>query len=226
MRDGRISLALTFLLLALAGIERLSARTPGVDADKYHTVVRVKSESLPFHFDQWFGVDVAVPQAAVTLLKPNFIISRRYTSMDGEPPVTLLIVHCKDSRDLLGHYPPVCYGNQGWTIDQSTPSDWLAAGRTFTGMRYRLSSNIGGIERKIVIDNVMLLPNRSTGRNMDDVEAVARDSSLKGFGAAQVQLIYDASVEDDRRDALTRRFLEQIAPLADEILDPERTVAR
>jgi hypothetical protein len=220
--QARLALVVTLVLLALIAAQRYLTSKPSADATAYHAAVRVEADGFPYHFGDWLGVDAPVPQAAVTMLKPNFIISRRYQNLVTGHVLNFLVVHCEDARDILGHYPPVCYPNQGWRVDSALPHDWPTGDATVSGTRYAFTNSLSGSGAKLLIDNFMVLPTGSTGRGMDEVELVARDGSLKHFGAAQVQLVYLTPVTDSDRDRIFAEFFEQFSGIASAIKHPER----
>src|SRR5690606_34429817 len=107
-------LAIGILLasLAIGGVD--VAPVPGRDA--YFERVATAVESTPYAIGDWRGEDEEVIQAARKLLRPNGMVQRRYVQPGGGG-FGLLVVHCKDVRDMEGHYPPICYPSQGWTAD-------------------------------------------------------------------------------------------------------------
>ena len=92
---------------------------------------RVKSEAIlarnalvarvfraaPYRIGNWLGEDVEVPSAAIEILRPNAILSRRFTHLKDGRLASFYIIHCSDARDMGGHFPPVCYPAQGWVLD-------------------------------------------------------------------------------------------------------------
>lgn len=198
----------------LAGIlgDRLLWRQPSADAAPYHRQVREEASRIPVHFGDWLGVDVPVPQGAVNLLKPNVLISRRYQEMDSGRTVTLLLVQCTDARDLLGHYPPVCYAGQGWQLVAAEPRDWETTRGTIHGTRYRFKTSAQGFAEETTIDNFMVLPGGATARNMDEVHVAAQDRRRKYFGAAQVQVVYGGEMPEQERIDIFRSFVTQLNP--------------
>lgn len=215
------------LVLVAAQIDRTRQQEPAAVYQAYHARVRMAASQVPIHFGDWLGVDVPVPQGAVTLLKPNAIISRRYENLRTDRRVTLLIVHCQDARDLLGHYPPVCYTGQGWNQRSATPRDWQIGTRPIHGTQYRFEADeIGDNARQIVVDNFMLLPNGQTGRDMDAVGAAAAHLRRKLYGAAQVQLVYDAGMSDTERVQIFEQIVPEAWPLISAILQHDGERAR
>lgn len=219
---SRVAWACTLLLLAGIAADRAYFSRPTAEAGQYHEVVRGTAEGIPFHFDRWLGIDAPVPQSAITMLKPNFILSRNYQELGRDRQATLLVVQCKDSRDILGHYPPVCYVNQGWAVQSATPRDWAIDDLTVHGTRYVFSTGGDGVRRELVLDNFMILPSGRTARDMDEVDRAARDSRLKHFGAAQVQLVYDARSSEADRTEIFQAFARQLRPTIDAITRPGR----
>jgi hypothetical protein len=186
-----------------------------VDGSKeYHDRVRdVANESLKSSVGDWLGRVVAAPRAVVALLKANVITSREYSNLRTGESATVLFVHCGDARDLLGHFPPVCYPAHGQALKSSAIKDWTIDGVTITGMRYRFEGREGPMAPENVVDNFMVLSDGSFGRDMDAATRVARDRRLRRFGAAEVQVVTDASMSDQRRDEVFRELMTSALPL-------------
>jgi EpsI family protein len=194
------------LLLAMFVTKALIAVTPE-DAEPYHARVRAAVSAVPQRIGNWTGQDQEVPPSAVALLKPNIILSRSYVNLDTHERVSLLIVHCKDARDLQGHYPPVCYVGQGWTMLHTHSRDWNVGGKLITGMEYRMSTGSFDHIAEIVVCNFMLLPDGKVGRDMTEVQNTAKDYRMRLFGAAQVQLIVDAGISAEDREAIFQTII-------------------
>ena len=63
------------------------------EAADLHSRARAGVESIPYLIGDWTATDQQVPPAAVNLLRPNVILSRRYvehgsTTRPGEPGQT------------------------------------------------------------------------------------------------------------------------------------------
>ena len=169
-------------------------------------------------------------RAAIELLRPNVLMDVRYRNMrtrhffDGSgegPSVSLLLVQCKSSRDMLGHYPPNCYPNvQGWTLVSSEPRNWDVGGRTVPGMGYEFRMTKDGRTRHLRVYNFMIVPG-ATGaivRDMDGVNDAAEDYRRRYYGAAQVQMVFDGRLSRapaGESDAIFAELLEPMLPLVD-----------
>jgi hypothetical protein len=204
------------LLVGILG-DRWLLREPSSDPAPYHARVKEEAARIPHYFDDWLGDDVPVPQAAVQMLQPNVLFSRRYQQMSTGRYVTVLLVQCTDARDLQGHYPPVCYPGQGWSLVSSEPRDWTSGGRTIQGMRYNFKTSDQGRFNETTIDNFMLLPGGGTARNMDEVRQAAADRRRRFFGAAQVQIVYGPDYAESDRIAVLHTFVGALSPTINRI---------
>src|SRR5215204_3249848 len=116
----------------LAGIVAENRRyLKPADFEPYHVRAKSAIESLPNKAGDWVGGDNDdVPREAQILLKPNKILSRRYTdtsvaSLNRPRSVNLLIVQCKLASDMVGHFPPICYPSHGMETILNEDRDWI-----------------------------------------------------------------------------------------------------
>jgi hypothetical protein len=194
------------------------SRMPVEDTEAHHRRVRdLAATSLASCVGDWLGKDVDSPPSVVALLRPNVLVTRAYTNLRTGETATLLFVHCSDARDLIGHYPPVCYPAHGQETKSSEARDWTVAGVTITGMRYHFDGREGPFGREMVVDNFMVLPNGRYGRDMDMATRVAWDRRLRHFGAAEVQVVTNGEMTDARRDEVFRTLLEPALPLFESV---------
>jgi hypothetical protein len=192
-RARRWPIAVTLLLLGGIAADQALFRVPAADAAPYHARVQAAASRIPLHIGTWFGKDVPVPPAATKLLKPNVIASRRYEEMRTGKRVDFLLVQCTDTRDILGHYPPVCYVAHGWTQESAEPRDWDVDGLKIPGTVYVFSSNRNGLPARMTVYNFIVLPDGQICRGMGEADAAAQDLRRKFLGAAQVQLVFDGA---------------------------------
>ena len=209
-RFGPIA-ATSIVLIALLG-DRAFLKSAPAQAQGYHDAVKSAADAMPMVYGSWLGVDAAVPPAAVKMLHPNIIISRRFHNISTDETVTLLLVHVKDARDVLGHYPPVCYSGQGWKLLSRQPVQWQAEQRSVQGMEYQFSRERDNIGTKLVVDNFFLMRGGTSCRDMDDVETAAQDRQRKFFGVAQVQFVHSATTPPQRRQQIVQEFIRFMEP--------------
>ena len=223
-RIGRFGpiVATAIVLLALLG-DRALLRSAPAHAEGYHNAVQAAARELPAVCNSWLGVEVPVPQAAVKMLHPNVIISRRFHNISTDETVTMLLVHVKDARDVLGHYPPVCYTGQGWTLESARPVEWSGEQRVVQGTQYEFRRERDHVGTRLVVDNFFVMRGGAICRDMDAVEAAAQDRQRKFFGAAQVQFVHPGSVSPQRRRQVVQEFIRFMEPTFVAISAGEKT---
>jgi hypothetical protein len=205
-RKDYLPAALSLALLAAIAIGAMGRPSPA-DAQAYHLSVRRAIESLPQRIGDWVGTDEPLPPAALELLQPNAVLHRTYRGLASGQSATLLIVQCKDARDLAGHYPPICYPAHGWTLDHQSPRHWTSDGMAVEGTEYEFSyGTIAGAQR-MVVANFMLLPDGRTSPDMAAVYRTASDYQRRFYGAAQVQIVTDARLPEQQRQRIIADFV-------------------
>jgi hypothetical protein len=208
-----VVLACGFLLGA--GVNRLMLPKPKA-AGPYHVRIAAAAKAIPLRVGDWVGTDIEQPEVVDEQLHPNVLISRSYTNISTGHRVSLLLVQCPDVRYLVPHYPPVCYPGRGLSLRRSEAVDWSADGLKVAGTRYEFESNTFHSPKLTVVDNFIVLPDGRICRNMDGVE---REIGLANryFGAAQVQVVFDAGTREGERSKITEQFIVMFKPLIDEI---------
>ncbi len=218
IRLRQLAFVLTPPLLSvglLAGIvaEQRSHLNPE-DVDPYHARAKAGVDQVPYFVGTWTGQDQEITVAAQKLLRPNAILSRQF--IDTAPSdyrsqqraATLLIVQCRDSRDMVGHYPPICYRAHGMTLDQKYcgPRDWNVNGTSIPGYEYQFTEVFQGQTWRTTVYNFLVVPGRGIVRDMKGVEQAAEDYQQRYYGAAQFQLVFrgQASAERSRESRQER----------------------
>jgi hypothetical protein len=114
----------------------------------------------------------------------------------------LLIVQCKQSGDMVGHFPPICYPSHGWENIcpdkklKGWPRDWIVGNQRIRGMEYQFCQTENG-QTKIITDyNFMVVPGRGIVRDIQGVEQAAEDYQQRYYGAAQFQVVFQATSSD------------------------------
>lgn len=204
----------TTAIVLLAGLlDRTLLRPSPAVAAPYHERMRVLATQLPTAFGNWVGVEAPVPEAAQRILHANAIVSRGYHNLVTGEQASLLVVLVSDARDILGHFPPVCYPAQGWTRSGAVNREWTAVGRPIYGVEYQFTRDrLDGMSR-LTVDNYLFLPGGRTCRGMEEVEAAAQSRLEKLYGAGQVQVVFSTPISPERRDAIVKEFAAVVAPI-------------
>ena len=207
----------TLALLSGVMIDKVLFHLPGKDSGLYHERVAAALDLIPYHVGPWMGRDLDDPPAAVALLKPNLIRARAFTNINTGHEITFLLVQCRDARDLIGHYPPVCYRNAGYRALATARRDWQVGDLTVHGTRYDFEATRLGEQTLIGVDNFMVLPEGTTCPDMDGLHAAASDPGKKFFGTAQVQLVSDGQMSEAERDEMVATFVAANRAIIDRI---------
>lgn len=201
------ALMLIALLMQKSTVEKTSW-----DAQPYHRQVRQAVDDVPYVVGDWIGQDVPVPTAAIQMLRANVVLSRRYRNVSDGSQVVLVIVQCSDARDLLGHYPPVCYPSHGWTTESTFDRQWQVKQQDIDGVEYHFSREELQRVEPLVVQNFMVLPGGGTSAGMSAVNQLAQDQQRKFYGAAQVQLVCSGDMPAEQRDKAFKTLVAAAMP--------------
>ena len=178
-------------------------------------------ENLPFTYRSWVGQEVPVPPAARRLLSTNAIFSRAYKKVSGPDMVNIVAVFCSDARDIIGHYPPVCYPNAGWTADEENGSEKNDIELVYGDMIIPASIyeftqfDDEGKEIGIRVIDFFILPDGTISREMAAVRKQSSRLDLSMQGTAQFQLITDRNLSEVE----SMELCEDILPVLDELFE-------
>jgi Protein of unknown function (DUF3485) len=216
--------AVTVLML-IGMVGEAATRLSGADAQPHLARCRAALENFPMTItgpsgNTWSGTDEPVPDSAVALLQPNWIVSRDYVQQ-GEDDLRafLLIVDCSDANDLQGHYPLNCYPAQGQTWLSTKPRVWHLPGLDIPGTEYEFANT--RLEGTMVVYNFFVTPlvpgslvshPELNGAICPDIKSVytsGEDYQRRYFGAAEFQLVFQTQMTTEQRD---QAFVDLLAP--------------
>ena len=202
-------------LLLLAGMSTADKlRIDPHEADAFHAQSAAAVARMPKILGSgarsWIlnGKDIPLPDDAAGMLKPNAYLHRIYENLSTRRHAEILLVQCQDTRDMQGHYPPICYPSSGCSIDRGKPQSWRAGALSVAGTEYVVTwPRPDGSSS--TIRNFFVLPSGKIVRDMDSVIAAAKDYRELVYGVTQIQILFDASVGEAERDEI---FAELIGP--------------
>ncbi len=181
------------------------------DAAPYHAKMIEMAAEMPLKFGDWSGRDEEVAREAQVLLNPNVIISRKFKNQATGEMAAFLLVQCRDSRDLQGHWPPNCYPASGFQIDSSEPMTWHADNQPYEGREYRFSKALA--DGELFVSNFLIVPDGRVAGDMAVVTDASGDYELRYFGAAQVQVLTEGTLTPERRREVVEAFVTAYRPL-------------
>lgn len=171
----------------------------GVDSHilKHRAEIAAEMDEFPFQLDNWWGADVPVPTAAMEILRPNSLVSRRFSRLETSDDVVLALIHCSDLRDMVGHYPPVCYPATGWTLNEDATEDvTVQLADINVQMRlYRFRRfDQDGLEQEQTVLSMFLLPNGLLLTDMQELKGRSTQGrNMSAVGVAQLQMVFTES---------------------------------
>lgn len=172
------------------------------DALARNEEVAIIFRDAPYRIGDWVGEDIPVPTAAIEILRPNAILSRKFGRLDGGEPADLIIVHCSDARDMQGHYPPNCYPANGWNeLDTNDRQDYELSidGKDIQIRVYHFKMIDGwGSERNTRVINFFILPNGEFTCEISAIGSIVSRLSLSVQGVAQVQIVTSGDIPLDK----------------------------
>ena len=141
-----------------------------------------------------------------------------------ERAATLLIVQCRDSRDMLGHYPPRCYRSHGMEQKYAEPRDWHVGDMTIPGVEYGFEQKLVGQTYRTTVYNFFVVPggrsNNPLRRDMDAVRDAAEAYQQRYYGAAPFPVVFQGlssgegpTTQPARDPVATRRELDAMLEL-------------
>ncbi len=201
------------LLPALAIMFPNSARVDSATLSKLEAV-RQAVMAVPYRVGRWTSTKIDIPAAAIELLHPNAILSRRFEPIDGGPSISLLLVHCTDARDMGGHYPPNCYRSAGWELVSSRRDSLTLKEKDLPVAVYMFSRfNDIGLETRIRILNVFVLPDGSSTPELNDIRKLADRVTVASLGVAQLQIVSSLTISDETALSEANELLEALPGL-------------
>jgi hypothetical protein len=184
------------------------------DVEAYHRHAKEVLEAWPKELadGQWVTEeDRTLPPAAEQLLHPNVEIDRLYTNRNlwingQQASASLLVVQCKDSRDMRGHYPPICYPASGEQWEFQAPFTVTTGGATISGMEYHFIRKSVPVYRRCVYD-FFIVPGKGFVSDMPAVSKAAGDYQRRYYGAAQFQVVMNADYSQEQREQILKTII-------------------
>jgi len=205
------------VLMAAAMFVQMKAWSFSDAAEDYHEAVRRAANAFPIRHGDWEGTEIAVPQPAARLLRPNVLFARHYEGHRRLLEANLVFVHCTDARDMNGHYPPNCYPSSGWVLDGPGHRAEISVGRTsIPVMAYEFSRSELGAVRRSLVYNFFVLPS-GFATTMAEVSRASGDQRWRSLGAAQVQVVIDPSIPETTRLEIASELLEPLVPIIESL---------
>ena len=211
------------MLGLMAAQKRAYLKAPAFEG--YHARVAAAVDALRTNSSVggWMGREIDIPQAAIKLLKPNALLALRYQdtgvgSIFHPRVVDFVVVQCRRSGDMVGHYPPNCYPSLGMEEVRHAPRTWQVGDLTIRGTEYEFVQRVNDRDVHKVVDNFMVVAKAGVLPDIRGVQDAAEDYQQRYYGAAQFQVVYpDDLSRSDTAEARAERdkiFVTLMSPAA------------
>jgi Protein of unknown function (DUF3485) len=217
---NRFIIPLAFLILIVVGFMRVDPANKEL-VRIYHEQVAELINLIPIEFGDWVGQEVPLPESATNLLDPNALVARLYAHEEKGITATLMIVQCKDTRDMAGHYPPQCYPSNGWS-ESIAGVNGIVDFEDYELFAYSFRRVVGREERAITVYNIFALPTGELTHSMKQVRRLASDYDMRDFGAAQVQVVIDGGVDIADHDWIVRELYRVAQPAISAVIESDQ----
>jgi len=208
------------VLMVAAGANRWQHTVPS-DVSEFQAGVRHAWDNAPKLVGDWIGSDVALPPAAIKLLRPNAALNRSYRNLITGEEVSILAVQCTDARDMEGHYPPNCYPGNGWNLESQAPQDFGGGVIKATSYNFTRATPVGNATQWVA--GTFNLQGGVSARNMKEMRLRAREGGRRYYGVAQFQVVIAGAVDEKRRTEIAEQFFKAFAPLLEAAGSPPLT---
>jgi hypothetical protein len=212
-----IAVVFSLALFAGAAWDRWSV-LPTKDPSPFHARLRSVAASLPEQFGSWTSKDHK-SVGTQEYLHANVMIDREFINSQTGERASFLFIQCPDIRDLVPHFPAICYPGQGKTqVEAPKTRTWNVSGLSITGTEYSFESENFKEADGVIVDNFMLLPGHRISKDMTEVRAHVPLRN-RFYGVGQIQVVFSIGMPVDRRDAIFNQLVGAYRPLIDAILD-------
>lgn len=215
---ARLPILLSLAILIVIGVVRADP-SDDIAIGQYHEKIAQMIHDIPMDYQGWVGRDVPLPQSATNLLKPNAIVAREYMNQDRGVIATLMIVQCKDARDMAGHYPPVCYPANGWIQADDMVGRKIDSGEELTV--YGFHRVVGRVEREMTIYSLFALPTGVLTGSMGDVRKLSANYTYRKYGAAQLQVLINGDISPADHQWILEDMYQLAKPTLDAVIDAQ-----
>jgi hypothetical protein len=186
------------------------------DKSSFHAQVAEQVRSYPARIGGWIGMEVQLPPAAQQLLRPNVQFARRFTEESTGRHVSVLMIQCRDARDMSGHYPPNCYPANGWSEKgEASVATWKLWGRDVPVAQYAFTRREIQGDLHATVYDFFILPTGKFVTEMEDVRRASGDYRMRPYGAAQFQVVFEGVMNEDDRRAIAEMLLAPLGPAVD-----------
>jgi hypothetical protein len=122
---------------------------------------------------------------------------------------------------MAGHYPPICYPSQGWEASgEPNHVEFKVGANDIQTVRYEFHRRAFDHDRVTRIYGFFAVPDHGYPDDMAEIRAIAANYVDRPFGAAQIQIVFDDSVDRGDEINIVSLVLSQISDTLRVLADP------
>lgn len=208
-----VAAATAVLLLVGAGTAyRILASRWQMSVDR-HIELPIPLDRLPLQSGGWTGENLDIETGVKAYMESRFaddFVSRRYFNGADHIWADLYVVYCATRMaGILGHQPRICYPNNGWIWDGTTPSRFVTnSGRTVDCLMH--SFHKPASLQPVYVLNFYVLNGRITLSEKEFSGWWGRRLNLAGDPARYVAQVQISSVSEHSCRALASQIVDTV----------------
>ena len=202
------------IFLVASGTMQLNRPMASEALTRYHRDIAVQITEFPYQVGGWVGQDVVIPTSAQEILKPNGLVSRKFSQYGGDGNLTFALIHCIDLRDMHGHHPPRCYPASGWSFKETDFSKKetieVVIGDAPAEMTVHRFMQGGAMEPRseLTVVSVFVTPVMGVVNDMEMLQEIGSwGRGASGLGVGQIQLVFSGNKTSDELSVQVSDFI-------------------
>jgi hypothetical protein len=188
------------------------------DPNTYHAAVRTAAARLPERVGAWRAASVDAPRKDAATGALNLALAREYRNATTAQRANLTLVQTRNAVDLQGYWPPVRFPAEGWTLRVTESRSISLDDLRLPVTAYRFAIESSSRHAEIVVYSTVMRPGGKLSDGRTGIHEAEDDSRMRVFGAALLQVTFDASVAPESRDEVFRTLVGGARPIMDVVL--------
>lgn len=174
----------------------------------------VPLQEIPIQIGGWTGEELEIEASTDKYMRTRFAddyVSRRYVNASEQLWADAYIVYCSTRlAGILGHRPRICYPNNGWIWDSTTPSQFTSRSGRAVACLIHCFHKPAPAYLQVYVLNYYILNGRVTLSERDFSSLLDRQINLSGNPAKYVAQVQISSISEYSARALASQMAEII----------------
>lgn len=162
-------------------------------------------QNVAYRLDSYVAEDVGLPERQLAVLRPDALLSRRYTNLTDESDFLMIVSFHQDGEAHSGHSVHRCYGASGWQVQEIREHAKPELSKSIKIERFQLSRHASGNANSQREERVIHSFTAGFGASQSGKAAHPRRPEL-----LRVQLVFNPEISREIRNRLTELAVEQL----------------